>query len=186
MPPHGQKNFNLWTHKGIRRWVKIGRPRKSINNIDTSKGGYTKETIEFRKEQEKLINGDLDKWKVPDFIKGNKVATKEFKRLAEELKDREILSNVDNILLGQYCQLYSNYVECINKEREFGLFTEYTNKGGQTNLIEAPWVKLRRQIETQMINISKSFGFDPVSRLRFTEIVKQENEDDELLKILKG
>lgn len=164
----------------------MGRPRKSINNIDTSKGGYTKETIEFRKEQEKMINGDLDKWKVPEFIKGNKVAIKEFKRLAEELKDREILSNVDNILLGQYCQLYSNYVDCVSKEQELGLFTEYTNKGGQTNLIEAPWVKLRRQVETQMINISKSFGFDPASRLRFTEIVKPDEEEDELLNILRS
>lgn len=164
----------------------MGRPRKSISNIDTSKGGYTKETIEFRKEQEKMINGDLDKWKVPEFIKGNKVAIKEFKRLAEELKDREILSNVDNILLGQYCQLYSNYVECVRKEQELGLFTEYTNKGGQTNLIEAPWIKLRRQVETQMINISKSFGFDPASRLRFIEIFKQDEEENELLNILRS
>lgn len=128
----------------------------------------------------------MDKWKTPNFIKGNKVATKEFKRLAKELKEREVLSNVDNILLGQYCQLYSNYVECVKKEQELGLFTEYTNKGGQTNLIEAPWVKLRRQIETQMINISKSFGFDPVSRLKFTEIVKTEEQEDELMEILKS
>lgn len=158
----------------------MGRPRKSINNIDISKGGYTKETIEFRKEQEKKINGDLDKWEIPEFIKDNNIAIKEFKRLAEELKYREVLSNVDNILLGQYCELYSEYIDCIKKRREFGSFIEYTNKGGQTNLIEAPWTKLRGQVETRMMNISKSFGFDPVSRLRFTDIVKPEEQKDEI------
>lgn len=157
--------------------------RKSINNIDTSKGGYTKEEIEFRKNQEKKINGDCKNFKAPEFLKGNKIALKEFKRLSEELKERDVLSNIDNIQLAVYCQCYSNYCECIQKEKEFGLFAEYTNKNGSTNLVEAPWIKLRRQLEVQMSNIAKQFGFTPVDRLKFTEIKKEEVVDP-LLEIL--
>ena len=160
--------------------------KKSINMIDTTKGGYTKEEIERRKAEEKAINGNCDKFTMPPFLKGNKIAEKEFKRLTKELKERETLSNIDNIQLAMYCQCYSTYCECIRLESERGLFTEYTNKAGETNLVEAPWVKLKRQTETQMINIAKSFGFTPADRLKFTGNGKEDKEDDELLKIING
>lgn len=160
--------------------------KKSINMIDLSKGGYTKEEIEFRKEQEKSMNGDCDKFTVPPFIKGNKIAEKEFKKLTQELKDREVLSNVDNIQLAIYCQCYSTYCECIRLENLKGLFTEYTNKAGETNLVEAPWVKLKRATETQMINLSKQFGFTPVDRLKFTSVIKPKDEQDEVVNIIGG
>lgn len=158
--------------------------KKSINNIDTSRGGYTKAEIESRKDQEKKLNGKCDNFKVPDFLKGNKVAIKEFKRLSNELKDKSVLSNIDNIQLGLYCQCYSGYCECVELEKQRGLFAEYTNKGGETNLVEAPWVKLRRQLETQMINIAKSFGFSPVDRLKFVNTNAREDEEDPLIKLL--
>lgn len=160
--------------------------KKSINMIDLSKGGYTKEEIEYRQEQEKAINGDCNKFTMPPFIKGNKIAEKEFKRLTKELKDREVLSNVDNISLAMYCQCYSTYCECIRLENEQGLFQEYTNKAGETNTVEGAWVKLKRATETQMINISKSFGFTPVDRLKFTSVQKPKEESDPLLSILGG
>ena len=161
----------------------MGRPRK---NVDSVVGGITKAEREFRKEQERKINGDLDKWEVPTFLKGDKVAIKEFKRLSEELKNMEVLSNIDNITLGLYCQCFSNYVECVKQEREHGLFIEYTNKNGSTNLQEAPWVKLRRQLETQMVNIAKQFGFTPKDRLSFIDIKPKQEEKDELLDILNS
>lgn len=160
--------------------------KKSINNIDTSKGGYTKEQIEYRQQQENIVNGDCDKFTMPPFLKGNKIAKKEFEKLTKELKDRKVLSNVDNIQLAMYCNCYSTYCECVRLENEKGLFTEYTNKAGETNLIEAPWVKLKRGTETQMINISKQFGFTPVDRLKFTTVTKPSIVEDPVAKAIRG
>lgn len=144
--------------------------------------GFTKAERSERLELEKKINLECDNFKIPTFIKNNKEALKEFKRLKKELLDREVLSNLDNISLAQYCLLYSNYIDCIALEEEKGLFVEYVNKGGATNTIEAPWVKLRRATETQMINIGKNFGLSPVDRQKLVR-PKTEEEGDEISEI---
>ncbi|MBZ9635508.1 phage terminase small subunit P27 family [Clostridium sp. FP1] len=160
--------------------------RKSINNIDTKKGGYTKEQIEYRQQQEKKANGDCDKFTMPPFIKGNKIAEKEFKKLTKELKERKVLSNVDSTQLAMYCNCYSTYCECIRLENDKGLFSEYTNKAGETNLVEAPWIKLKRATETQMINIAIKFGFSPADRLKFTSVTKPEVIENPVAKAIRG
>lgn len=154
----------------------MARPKKPMAmNGDK---GFTKAERSERLELEKKINGECNNFKVPPFIKNSPNALKEFKRLKKELLDREVLSNLDNISLAQYCLLYSNYIDCLALEEEKGLFTEYENKGGGVNLIEAPWVKLRRATETQMINIGKNFGFSPVDRQKLVKPKVEEGKDE--------
>ena len=160
--------------------------RKSIFAQDINHTSYTKAEAEERMEIERTLNGKCDNFEPPTFLEGNEIALAEFERLAEELHEIGVLSNVDNISLGMYCQLYSTYVDCVRLERENGSFQNYTNKGGETNLVEAPWSKLKRQTETQMINLSKQLGLTPVDRLKFINIKKADKEEkDPLLTLLK-
>ena len=164
----------------------MGTYRKSINSQNIQTSSYTKAEAEERKQIEKELNGECDCFEMPIFLEGNEVATNEFIRLSEELRKIGVLSNVDNVQLGMYCQLYSTYLECVKQENEKGLFLEYTNKGGETNLVEAPWVKLKRATETQMITLGKQFGFTPVDRLKFIGIKKEEKNEDPLMMLLNN
>ena len=164
----------------------MGRNRKSIFAQDIQHSSYTKAEAEEIGRIERELNGKCDNFEPPTFLEGNEIALAEFERLAEELYEIGVLSNVDNISLGMYCQLYSTYVDCVRLEKEQGLFTSYTNKGGETNLVEAPWSKLKRQTETQMINLSKQLGLTPVDRLKFINMKKADKEEqDPLLALLK-
>lgn len=160
--------------------------RKSINAIDPNWSPYTKAEAQERIEIEAELNGGCDNFEIPSFLEGNEVAIEEFNKIAAELKKIGVISNLDSTQLGMYCQLYAQYVECIRLENEHGLFHEYTNKSGETNLVEAPWSKLKRQTESQMIALGKQFGLTPVDRLKMIPI-KQNDRDskDPLLSILK-
>lgn len=164
----------------------MGTYRKSINSQNIQTSSYTKAEAEERKQIEKELNGECDDFEMPIFLDGNEVAIDEFIRLSNELRKMGVLSNVDNVQLGMYCQLYSTYLECVKQENEKGLFLEYTNKGGETNLVEAPWVKLKRATETQMITLGKQFGLTPVDRLKFIGMKKEEKNDDPLMDLLKN
>ena len=120
-------------------------------------------------------------FRMPDFIKGDKVAESEFKRMSKELSELDpgFLTNIDNIQLGMYCRLFSIYKQCLADEQEKGLFTSYTNKGGSENVVEAPWSKLRRATETQIMMLSKSFGLSPLDRRKFKDCKPEQIESDE-------
>lgn len=158
--------------------------KKSIYEMDLSNGGYRKEEIEYRKQQEDEMNGILDNYIIPDFILGDDVAIEKFKFLSDELEKRKMLANVDNVALAQYCKLYSEYCKCVEAIDEFGLWVEYTNQGGKTNIVESPYLKTKRQCETQMLALSKQFGFTPKDRLGLTPTKPKKEEKDPLLKIL--
>jgi P27 family predicted phage terminase small subunit len=160
--------------------------RKSINTINPDRSSYTRAEVQERIEIENELNGDCDNFEIPSFLEGNVVAIEEFNKIAAELKKIGVISNLDSTQLGMYCQLYAQYVECIRLENEHGLFSEYTNKSGETNLVEAPWSKLKRQTESQMIALGKQFGLTPVDRLKMIPIKQNEKDNkDPLLNILK-
>lgn len=154
--------------------------KKSIFETDLTKTHRNKDEIEFRKRQEEFMNGVLDNYEIPDFIKDDSIAVEKFKFLSDELEKKKILSNVDNVALGQYCKLYSEYCKCVEAIKTYGLWIEYTNQGGKTNVVESPYLKTKRQCETQMIQLSKQFGFTPKDRLGLTPTKPQEKEKDEI------
>lgn len=94
---------------------KLGRPKMSVN---TSKKHYTKAEIEAKRLAE--IKGNNDNIKAPDFLTDAK-QQQEFAKIANELIELGIMSNLDCDVLGQYIQskdsyiFYSNSIEKIKK-----------------------------------------------------------------------
>lgn len=136
--------------------------------------------------QEELIGSD-DIY-IPDFIRDDEVAVKEYLRIVEELKKADLITSVDIGMLGIYADSYSKYVESTMCMRNQPLVIEYTNKGGETNPVANPYIKVQQQYAEKMMKISSSFGLDPASRSKITHLqpTNKEEEEDSLKTMLKA
>lgn len=76
----------------------MARPCKSI---ETTKGHFTKEEIQARKEQEEKLKGSADKIKPPSYL--SKEQKKIFKYIVKELEVAGVLGNLDIYILSTCC-----------------------------------------------------------------------------------
>lgn len=155
----------------------MGRRAKPIglHVVGGNQSRLTKREIEERQEAEEKLTPNSDKVKPPTWL--NKVAKKEFKRLAEELMKLKLLTNVDVHALAAYCDAYSDYVECTKIIEEEGLMVEYTNKAAETNKVPHPLLTKKKQLHEQMRSLAIEFGLTPSARAKLA-IPKQKKERD--------
>lgn len=162
----------------------MARPRK---NVSALQGSYSKEDIQMRIEQEKSITGDNDNIVIPLFIRNDDVAVEEFLRIVEELKKVNLVTNVDSTMLGIYADCYSKYVESTIAMANEPLVVEYTNKGGETNSVANPYIKIQNQYMQMLMKISEKYGLDPSSRSKIAHLQPSDKEEkiDPLLDLMK-
>ena len=82
----------------------LARPRKDTSALQ---GSYTKEAMKERLENENRLKGKADKIVAPEIVLMDEVALAKFETLVEELKEVDVIANVDVDLLGGYCTAYS-------------------------------------------------------------------------------
>lgn len=162
----------------------MSRPRK---NITALQGNYSKEVIQERLEQEKNITGDSNNIIIPLFIRNDEVAVEEFLRIVEELKKVNLVTNVDSTMLGIYADCYSKYVESTMAMSNEPLVIDYTNKGGETNSVPNPYIKIQTQYMQMLMKISEKYGLDPSSRSKIAHLQPTDKEEkvDPLLDLMK-
>lgn len=162
----------------------MGRNRVSLINAKPGHG-FSKEEIEARRKGERAVNIWDGEFNIPIFIQEDEIASECFIKLVEMLAELEVYSNFDEIIVGQYCQLFSQYVSACEALKKEGSFVMYTNKGNETNLVESASSKLCRTLITSMNNLAKNLPFDPINRLKFVVEEKKVNalqkalQDDE-------
>lgn len=163
----------------------MARPRKPTENLT---GNYSKEDLEKRKRMEKAMKGDSDNIPIPKFIEKDDIAVEEFIRIRDELLKVGVATNVDSTLLGIYADSYSKYVQATESLEYEELVEEFTNKGGATNRVINPYVKLQQQYATMIMKISTLYGLDPASRgkIAHLQVEDDKEKDDPLLTLLKG
>lgn len=154
----------------------MARPTKNVTAIQSHR---SKEEIEQRLKSEKAITGDSDNIYIPDFIRDDEVAVREFLRIAGELQKVDLITNVDIGMLGLYADSYSKYVESTMCMRNQPLVIEYTNKGGETNPVANPYIKVQQQYAEKMMKLSNSFGLDPASRSKIAHLQPSNKEEEE-------
>ena len=162
----------------------MARPRK---NVTALQGNYSKEMIQERLEQEKSITGDNDNIIIPLFIKDDEIAVEEFLRIVEELRKVNLVTNVDSTMLGIYADCYSKYVESTMAMSNEPLVIDYTNKGGETNSVPNPYIKIQNQYIQMLMKISTMYGLDPSSRSKIAHLQPSDKEKkvDPLLDLMK-
>lgn len=163
----------------------MARPRK---NVTALQGNYSKEMIQERLEQEKSITGDNDNIIIPLFIKDDEIAVEEFLRIVEELRKVNLVTNVDSTMLGIYADCYSKYVESTIAMSNEPLVIDYTNKGGETNSVPNPYIKIQNQYIQMLMKISTMYGLDPSSRSKIAHLQPSDKEEkvDPLMELMKG
>ena len=162
----------------------MGSPRK---NVTALQGHYSKEQIQERLQQEKSITGDSDNIVVPVFIQHDEIAVAEFERIVNELKKVDLVTNVDSTMLGIYAECYSKFVESTISMANQPLLIDYTNKGGETNLVPNPYIKIQQQYANMLMKISEKYGLDLSSRSKLASLKPSDKEEktDALLELMK-
>ncbi len=157
----------------------MGRNAKPIqlHLLEGNKNRLTKKEIEQRLETEQKLKPKNDKIKPPAWL--DSVAKKEFKRIATELEELDLITNVDVNALATYCDAYSDYIECTKIIQQEGLMIEHTNKAGETNSVPHPLLTKKKQLHEQMKTLATEFGLTPSSRAKIAISKPEEKEKTE-------
>lgn len=144
----------------------------------TQEGHLTREQQEEKKIQEQIIRTGTEQLSKPPTWLRNSMARKEWKRLVEQFKTLGVISNLDLNNLGAYCNAYSSYIETTNELKGQPLTIEYTNKGGATNIIENPLIKIQMKYSDEMRKYSSLLGLTIDSRLKMATLKLTETKKD--------
>lgn len=106
----------------------------------------------------------------PTHIRG--AGRKEWRRIASELFELGLLTNVDRAALAAYCAAYGRWVDAEKFIRTEGL-TQTTPNGF---LIPSAYVGIANKAIEQMGKFAAQFGFTPASRSRIS-LAKDNDED---------
>ena len=163
----------------------MARPRKDTSALQ---GAYTKDAMKERLEAENRIKGKSDKLVAPEFIKCDEVALVKFEELVNELKEVEVIANVDIDLLAGYCASYSGYVRATKMLLMQNMVEEQENKLGAITKIQNPYIKIQQSYLDRMIKIASLFGLSPADRTRIAHLNPSDKNEksDPLLELLNG
>lgn len=148
---------------------------RKVVPIAVNKKNLTKAEIEARRKAEAKLQPNKDKIKCPSWL--DKVAKKEWRRVRKELEDLNLLTNVDITALAIYCDAYSKLLQANEEIETSGMFVEYTNKAGATNVIENPAVKTANKYADLIRKMCGEFGLTPSARCKLT-LPKQEEKKE--------
>lgn len=134
----------------------------------------SEEKIKKERQEEAVSVGKEQLARAPNWLLDS-VAKKEFKRLIKEYEKIDLVGNLDLNNIGEYCNLFSMYIEDINDYKEV--------KKSDITLSEKieKKVAIKRDIlklVEQMRKIGSLIGLDINNRLKIAnKIVNQEDED---------
>jgi len=153
----------------------MARPKKMLS---MQEGNLTKEQQEEKRLQEEIISTGSEQLQEPPKWLRDNVAKKEWRRLVEQFKTLGVISNLDLNNLGAYCNSYSSYLEATKELKGQPLTMEYTNKGGATNIIENPLIKIQMKYSDEMRKYSSLLGLTIDSRLKLATIKLTETKKE--------
>lgn len=132
-----------------------------------NKSHLSKAEIEQRQAEEAAIKPNSDNIKCPSWLK-DKVAKKEFKRISTELKQLDLISNLDIDLLAMYCQAYAQYQKVIEEMEDQPLSITKYDKYERPYMVENPLIKIQLKYSDEMKKIASQMGLSISSRLKLT------------------
>ena len=109
-------------------------------------------------------------------------AKKEWKRLAENLAQLGILTEIDMAAFAAYCQSYARWKEA-QEHITSGGSTFETEKGYQQ---QTPWVGIANANQKLMLQAASEFGLTPSARSRIVVGTDKAGEVDEMEELLGG
>jgi P27 family predicted phage terminase small subunit len=151
------------------------RKAQPVNVVEfNGRKHLTKDEIERRRAAEGRIKPKSNRIRPPDWL--SDLAKDEFKRIIKEMKDLDVITNVDVDALAIYCDAYATYMECTRIIENEGFQIEHVNKAGASNMVPHPLLAKKRQFAEQMKSMATEIGLTPSSRARIA--LPQEKKKD--------
>ncbi|MBA4544363.1 MULTISPECIES: phage terminase small subunit P27 family [Thermoactinomyces] len=108
----------------------------------------------------------------------NTIGKKTWVRIWETLEAEGRAESTDPIIVETVAYLFQLYAEYTEKIKELGSVMEYTNKGGQTNLVKNPLAIEIPKIIEQIRKLLAELALTPASRKRLQEQLTENAGDD--------
>lgn len=154
--------------------MKRGRPKQPLAVIQ-GKGRsnhLTKEEIKKRKEHEERMKGRTDNIVAPSYL--TKKQKEEFYRIADELIELEIFTNLDVDNLARYIDSRDQYIKVTRALRAMKAVND-----GEANDDYAKLQRIRNTLFTECRNAAGDLGLSITSRLSLVIPKKEEEEVSE-------
>lgn len=146
----------------------MARPRQPIDVIQMKgKKHLTQKEIQDRKKQEVKVKAKSDKIKPPEYLKKQKQKA-EFKKIAKQLIELGIMSNLDVDALARYIiakDCYVQVVQMINEKPEL--------------VIDKNVAQIKDTYFKECRQASSDLGLDISSRGKLVVPIKQEQEKEQ-------
>lgn len=163
-----------------------GKPAKPAHYQDPTKdGNYNSKQIESMKKQEAALRGSTDNvMEVPGHL--SDLGKQYYKNIVEEMKDNELLGNLDIPLVSLTAETLSIIRDCEERINDEGLFYTIEDRNGAKVQKPHPAVGVRDKNLTQVKALLTQMGMTPSSRASIAadNVKKQKDNQDPLLKVL--
>lgn len=156
-----------------------GRKNMSVKSIleNGNRSHLTKDEIEKRQEQEKVLEKlQSNKIRPPTWM--SKMGKKIFKDIVKNLKEINILVNVDVYGLAIMADAMDKYIRCTIALHTEQLRIKQVSKLGVSD-VENPLVKTQIRYADIFKKYSSDFGLSPAARLKIVQANTPELDEDE-------
>lgn len=144
--------------------VLAGNPgKRKLNKLEPS----------FVKEEQNNIPEEL-------LNKENSIALKEWKRIAPELLEANVLTKIDRTAIVAYCMCYQRWIQAEEAIKIDGLVS-YSEKS--RTIYQSPYVSISNQALIQMRAFMAEFGMTPATRGKIQ--APRNTEENPLAEFLK-
>lgn len=122
----------------------------------------------------------MDKFKIPLDIEED--AQKYMKDVLKQLKDNDVLQNVDNAALTMLARNYSMFIKA-SKQLEIDGLTVESDRG---NIAPHPLIKIAKDAQTQAMKVMAEFGLTAKARTKIPKLSKSDDGESPLEAFIKG
>lgn len=159
----------------------MARQRKPI---DMQKGNLTVLEQEKKRLSEEYVRTGKDQLKNPPIWLIDDIAKKEFKRIVKELKEIELVGNLDLNNLGAYCNAFSNYIHVTEALSQEPYYLERTTRTGEI-IVKNPLVDIQTIYASELRKFASLCGLTIDSRLK-AATTKLDKEQQDINKKFGG
>ena len=153
-----------------------------LHLLENNKNRLTKKQIQERIDGQ--IHPNTNQINCPDWL--DEIGRREWERITNELIELGLMTNIDVVSLGIYCDAYSKYVEATLQIQEDGLTVEHINNQGAKNTVTNPAVQVANKYADLIKKFVIEFGLTPSARAKLAIPKKEEKEPSKLDKMFGG
>ena len=154
----------------------MARPKKPI---DMQKAHLTLIEKQNRRLEEDSVSTGKNQLRIPPDWLINDVAKKEWRRVVKELREINIVGNLDRANLGGYCNAYANYIKATEILKDQAYYVERETRTG-ISIVKNPMVDIQQTYAAEMRKFAALCGLTIDSRLKAA--VKKTEKTEDMIK----